>query len=203
MANSTTYDSVFFFFQAEDGIRDVAVTGVQTCALPICFRVALDRSANGHHHGQRTGEQERGHNRGVDDALGVERRRPTRRRDAPVTVRVQERPERQRVRHQEQPHPDLLRVRPKQRRLVHRRDLPRNHGISHARGLLPTPAYLANSSRHKMYTHNAAMKCQYHPVTSTTMLRVVTGRRSNTKSPATSSATTPPIKWTAWAPVSK
>ena len=27
---------VFFFFQAEDGIRDVAVTGVQTCALPIC-----------------------------------------------------------------------------------------------------------------------------------------------------------------------
>src|SRR5256884_7214150 len=26
-----------FFFQAEDGIRDVAVTGVQTCALPICY----------------------------------------------------------------------------------------------------------------------------------------------------------------------
>src|SRR2546429_4138202 len=26
---------LFFFFQAEDGIRDVAVTGVQTCALPI------------------------------------------------------------------------------------------------------------------------------------------------------------------------
>src|SRR3989449_5904496 len=25
----------YFFFQAEDGIRDVAVTGVQTCALPI------------------------------------------------------------------------------------------------------------------------------------------------------------------------
>src|SRR2546429_1858200 len=30
---------VFFFFQAEDGIRVVAVTGVQTCALPI-FRKA-------------------------------------------------------------------------------------------------------------------------------------------------------------------
>src|SRR2546429_7161312 len=28
-----------FFFQAEDGIRDVAVTGVQTCALPICLHV--------------------------------------------------------------------------------------------------------------------------------------------------------------------
>src|SRR5438876_4876536 len=26
----------FFFFQAEDGIRDGRVTGVQTCALPIC-----------------------------------------------------------------------------------------------------------------------------------------------------------------------
>src|SRR5256885_2492437 len=27
---------LFFFFQAEDGIRDYKVTGVQTCALPIC-----------------------------------------------------------------------------------------------------------------------------------------------------------------------
>src|SRR3712207_8572076 len=27
---------MFFFFQAEDGIRDIGVTGVQTCALPIC-----------------------------------------------------------------------------------------------------------------------------------------------------------------------
>src|SRR5687768_17714547 len=31
----------FFFFQAEDGIRDVAVTGVQTCALPISLGAAL------------------------------------------------------------------------------------------------------------------------------------------------------------------
>src|SRR2546422_3830864 len=31
---------VFFFFQAEDGIRDVAVTGVQTCALPISTRMS-------------------------------------------------------------------------------------------------------------------------------------------------------------------
>src|SRR5699024_11462919 len=28
---------IFFFFQAEDGIRDRNVTGVQTCALPIYF----------------------------------------------------------------------------------------------------------------------------------------------------------------------
>src|SRR3989440_5413955 len=31
----TTYGMFFFFFQAEDGIRDLIVTGVQTCALPI------------------------------------------------------------------------------------------------------------------------------------------------------------------------
>src|SRR2546422_5195519 len=34
----------FFFFQAEDGIRDVAVTGVQTCALPI-YSLGLPDSA--------------------------------------------------------------------------------------------------------------------------------------------------------------
>jgi len=32
---------VFFFFQAEDGIRDWSVTGVQTCALPISVFVGL------------------------------------------------------------------------------------------------------------------------------------------------------------------
>src|SRR3989454_12153207 len=32
---------MFFFFQAEDGIRDYKVTGVQTCALPILFRLEL------------------------------------------------------------------------------------------------------------------------------------------------------------------
>src|SRR3712207_6966502 len=30
-----THFFYFFFFQAEDGIRDIGVTGVQTCALPI------------------------------------------------------------------------------------------------------------------------------------------------------------------------
>src|SRR6266478_8647380 len=33
----------FFFFQAEDGIRDLTVTGVQTCALPIYHRVRCFR----------------------------------------------------------------------------------------------------------------------------------------------------------------
>src|SRR2546427_2183466 len=32
---SSIYPFFFFFFQAEDGIRDLTVTGVQTCALPI------------------------------------------------------------------------------------------------------------------------------------------------------------------------
>src|SRR5256885_12405414 len=31
-----------FFFQAEDGIRDYKVTGVQTCALPICGDLLTD-----------------------------------------------------------------------------------------------------------------------------------------------------------------
>src|SRR5688500_11586486 len=36
--------SFFFFFQAEDGIRDYKVTGVQTCALPIFSADPLDGS---------------------------------------------------------------------------------------------------------------------------------------------------------------
>src|SRR5205085_5833630 len=41
---STTQESEIFFFQAEDGIRDLTVTGVQTCALPIS---RPDRPAGG------------------------------------------------------------------------------------------------------------------------------------------------------------
>src|SRR3712207_8402387 len=41
-----------FFFQAEDGIRDIGVTGVQTCALPISFsrllEPALEAAENGY-----------------------------------------------------------------------------------------------------------------------------------------------------------
>src|SRR5256885_12607737 len=39
--------SVFFFFQAEDGIRDYKVTGVQTCALPISSRESRARGEGG------------------------------------------------------------------------------------------------------------------------------------------------------------
>src|SRR2546430_13028320 len=34
---------VFCFFQAEGGIRDLTVTGVQTCALPICAKIKLSK----------------------------------------------------------------------------------------------------------------------------------------------------------------
>src|SRR2546429_489722 len=36
---------MFFFFKAEDGIRDVAVTGVQTCALPISPQFKTPKAA--------------------------------------------------------------------------------------------------------------------------------------------------------------
>src|SRR2546427_12550936 len=44
---------LFFFFQAEDGIRDLTVTGVQTCALPILMaaceiRTVVAGSAGSH-----------------------------------------------------------------------------------------------------------------------------------------------------------
>src|SRR3712207_9523123 len=35
----------FFFFQAEDGIRDIGVTGVQTCALPIFWLILVEAAA--------------------------------------------------------------------------------------------------------------------------------------------------------------
>src|SRR5256886_14878418 len=37
---------IFFFFQAEDGIRDLTVTGVQTCALPISSPPTCDRGTS-------------------------------------------------------------------------------------------------------------------------------------------------------------
>src|SRR5207247_6176572 len=53
---STIHASItfFFFFQAEDGIRDPLVTGVQTCALPICTRLSRESAPH-----QRTQELER------------------------------------------------------------------------------------------------------------------------------------------------
>src|SRR2546429_1484226 len=49
--------SCFFFFQAEDGIRDVAVTGVQTCALPISAAPVLRHSWRTHDQADHSSEQ--------------------------------------------------------------------------------------------------------------------------------------------------
>src|SRR5438132_4560757 len=43
---SPMIEIVCFFFQAEDGIRDHCVTGVQTCALPISHSVSRNASRN-------------------------------------------------------------------------------------------------------------------------------------------------------------
>src|SRR5690349_24134138 len=56
MSHSTPHDGGddFFFFQAEDGIRDLYVTGVQTCALPISARPGdLPRRTRWRAHGAR------------------------------------------------------------------------------------------------------------------------------------------------------
>src|SRR5437667_5570746 len=43
---ATELDNSIFFFQAEDGIRDRDVTGVQTCALPILIGCAMRHTAS-------------------------------------------------------------------------------------------------------------------------------------------------------------
>src|SRR5689334_25419625 len=62
----------FFFFQAEDGIRDGTVTGVQTCALPIYPRLVhrrraerVDHHGNGLHHANGIGNLDRSEERRV------------------------------------------------------------------------------------------------------------------------------------------
>ena len=58
-----------FFFQAEDGIRDTSVTGVQTCALPICNRGSYNGNnnvgrANGNLNGNRVNGSDVGNQNG-------------------------------------------------------------------------------------------------------------------------------------------
>src|SRR5256886_2262428 len=48
------YVFFFFFFQAEDGIRDLTVTGVQTCALPISRRCVARKRAKSRGSGPRS-----------------------------------------------------------------------------------------------------------------------------------------------------
>src|SRR3989442_8852590 len=70
MFRSSRVSSFFFFFQAEDGIRDADVTGVQTCALPISVeRLGLAGPHLVHDDEVRVIE------RGVDPAHGAGRQR--------------------------------------------------------------------------------------------------------------------------------
>src|SRR2546430_9326219 len=55
---------VFFFFQAEDGIRDLTVTGVQTCALPI-YQTLEPRRRPPHEWAARRLSRQRHHARGA------------------------------------------------------------------------------------------------------------------------------------------
>src|SRR3989441_8962615 len=78
---------IFFFFQAEDGIRDKLVTGVQTCALPICAPAGSGLGL------ARLGVEERGRGRSVRECpraldRSVQRRRVRRARAARRRARL-------------------------------------------------------------------------------------------------------------------
>src|SRR5437762_10877984 len=71
---------ILFFFQAEDGIRDTSVTGVQTCALPILVAPPERRGHRRRHHGRLRGPlaRRRGH------GPAPRPRRPRQRLDRPL-----------------------------------------------------------------------------------------------------------------------
>src|SRR4030066_180371 len=62
------FTCLFFFFQAEDGIRDSSVTGVQTCALPVPY-IALHKPP-----GVLSSSQSQGGHPTVIELVGSERR---------------------------------------------------------------------------------------------------------------------------------
>src|SRR5256886_6662495 len=80
---SSVYLLIFFFFQAEDGIRDLTVTGVQTCALPIWCRL-LDRAGRLPARALRNSQRDQCVHR--HDGTRSESPRPTRRVAAGLTV---------------------------------------------------------------------------------------------------------------------
>src|SRR2546422_7035063 len=74
--DGTITTAIFFFFKAEDGIRDVAVTGVQTCALPIsCPKIALVAAVESPCLAD-----------GLPQSIGSSRRRAPPRADAPASA---------------------------------------------------------------------------------------------------------------------
>src|SRR5437763_14851726 len=63
-----------FFFQAEDGIRDTSVTGVQTCALPISLPAAADDPAPPPARARSAGRAARARARSEERRVGKESR---------------------------------------------------------------------------------------------------------------------------------
>src|SRR5688572_31179102 len=69
-----------FFFQAEDGIRDLTVTGVQTCALPISLRAGVAAERENHtafvlvQYANRGDQQKQNDDGGYDQVHGKDRK---------------------------------------------------------------------------------------------------------------------------------
>src|SRR3712207_7380189 len=61
----------YIFFQAEDGIRDIGVTGVQTCALPIYAQLPVGARGLADRLGREIGEADRDVHRGDDQLDGL------------------------------------------------------------------------------------------------------------------------------------
>src|SRR5258706_5117175 len=84
-----------FFFQAEDGIRDWSVTGVQTCALPISnMRDRMLRGVNSSDNDENENENENAHRR--DRSNGQPSKKPARDEDE-LRKAIEERSEERRV----------------------------------------------------------------------------------------------------------
>src|SRR5256886_5628316 len=81
-----TNEGAIFFFQAEDGIRDLTVTGVQTCALPI-YRMWPGRTALGPNLLPWSLPSGRVPSRGVPQRVGRKARRPPPRGSSPRPLR--------------------------------------------------------------------------------------------------------------------
>src|SRR5690554_7407476 len=86
------YFLVFFFFQAEDGIRDADVTGVQTCALPIYSKLTVTVQLSSLAADMETGYRQ-GFDAGLDNLAEVARRTMVlQRRSEEHTSELQSRP---------------------------------------------------------------------------------------------------------------
>src|SRR5206468_5601471 len=80
----------YFFFQAEDGIRDLIVTGVQTCALPIYPDAFQDRRSSARARPQRPRRDDESES-GQADVAAQDLEQARHRRATPAAGRSEER----------------------------------------------------------------------------------------------------------------